>query len=114
MQLNEHRKEVCCTREVLHEMRVCESLLMLLTLLEIPGESEASDIYVSFVILTALSENKQVWVYSELFERLSQSVSNGCRRGHFHHCNRQELESPEKFAGISGTGTGTLSGLLRG
>lgn len=85
------KKHVCCARELLREVRVWQSLLMLLTLLEIADECEASNVYISFIILTALSENKQVWVYPELFARLSQSLSNVFRTGHFHHCNRWEL-----------------------
>lgn len=78
-------------QEILHEVRVCESLLMLLTSLELADEYDISNAFISFVIPTALSENQQVGVDSELFAKLSQSLSNGCRTGHFCHCNRWEL-----------------------
>lgn len=104
---------MCCTREVSQqEVRAWESLLMLLTVLEIADECEASDVYISFVILTAVGENKQDWVYPELFARLSQSLSNGCRTGHFHHCNRWELGYQYLYLVFLQIFQVTLSGLL--
>lgn len=85
---------------------------MLLTLLEIADKCEASNVYISFVILTALSKNKQVRVYPELFARLRQSLSNGCRTGHFHHCNRWELGYQRLYLVFLQIFQVTLSGLL--
>lgn len=44
-------------QEILHEVTVCESLLMLLTSLELADEYDISNAFISFVIPTALSEN---------------------------------------------------------
>lgn len=44
-------------QETLHEVRLCESLLMLLTSLELADEYDTSNAFISFVIPTALSEN---------------------------------------------------------
>lgn len=44
-------------QEVLHEVRVFERLLMLLTPLQLADESDTSNAFTFFVILTVLSEN---------------------------------------------------------
>lgn len=44
-------------QEVLHEVRAFESLLMLLTPLQLADEYDTSNAFIFFVILVALSEN---------------------------------------------------------
>lgn len=80
--------------------------------LEIADECEASNVFISFVILSALNKNKQVWVYPELFARLSQILSNGCRMSSFRHCNRWELWYQYLYLVLIQSFHVTLSGLL--
>lgn len=55
-----------CTREVLHEERVWGSLLMLLTLLEMADEREASSS--CFLCCPHFFKWDPVWVYAELLQ----------------------------------------------